>query len=157
MEEGHELVGYWYNPNIHPYKEYKERLKALKELEKLRDFEIVYNDSYDLEKYLEYVMPDLEHRCLHCYELRLAQTAIYAKEEGFDAFTTTLFVSPYQNQQWLRDVGSRIREQYGVEFLDIDFTPGYRDGKQKAYDMGLYMQKYCGCIFSERDRYLKKK
>jgi predicted adenine nucleotide alpha hydrolase (AANH) superfamily ATPase len=156
-EEGHQLTGYWYNPNIHPYKEYRERLDSLKELEKIKGFEIVYDDRYELEKYLEAVMPDLENRCRHCYELRLTETAKYASENDYDAFTSTLFVSPYQNQALIREVGAAMEREFGVKFLDIDFTPGFRDGKQKAYDMGLYMQKYCGCIFSEKERYEKRR
>ena len=157
ISEGHEVTGYWYNPNIHPCKEYKARLSSLKEFQKLKGYDIVYLDSYGLVEYLQKVMPDLDHRCIHCYDLRLTQTAMYAKENGFDAFASTLFVSPYQNQDWMRDVGFRIQDSLGVKFLDIDFTPGFREGKQKAYDMGLYMQKYCGCIFSEMERYCKKK
>ncbi|MFH1893224.1 MAG: epoxyqueuosine reductase QueH [Candidatus Zixiibacteriota bacterium] len=157
IDEGHRVAGYWYNPNIHPYREYKERLESLKKLESLTRFEMIYFDSYDLEKYLESVMPDLDRRCMHCYDLRLMQTATYAEENGFDAFSSTLLVSPYQDQDWIREVGAAVQEKTGVKFLDIDFTPGFRDGKQKAYDMGLYIQKYCGCIFSERERYEKKK
>jgi len=157
IAERNQVTGYWYNPNIHPYKEYRERLESLKKFQKIAGLEIEYYDSYDLEKYLQNVMPDLDHRCMHCYDLRLSQTAAYASENGFDAFSTTLLVSPYQNQDWIREVGEGLAEKNGVEFLDIDFRPGYREGKQKAYDMGLYMQKYCGCIFSERERYEKKK
>ncbi len=156
-EEGHQLTGYWYNPNIQPYKEYKARLVSLKNLEKVREFDMVYNDSYDLERYLNAVMPDLENRCRYCYELRLTETAKHASENGFDAFTTTLLVSPYQKHVWIREVGAELESRFGVKFLPVDFTPGYREGKQKAYDMGQYMQKYCGCIFSERDRYEKKR
>ncbi len=157
IREGHKPTGFWYNPNIHPYKEYRRRLNALKEFEKLSGFDIVYADSYDLEEYLSSVMIDLKRRCLHCYDLRLSKAAEYARENGFEAFTTTLLVSPYQNQVYINEIGNMLERKLGVKFIGIDFTPGFRDGKQRAYDMGLYMQKYCGCIFSERERYEKKR
>jgi len=154
---GHEPTGFWYNPNIHPYKEYRQRLDALRKFEKTSGLSIVYVDSYDLEEHLKRVMTDLERRCWHCFDLRLSKTAEYARDNGFDAFTTTLLVSPYQNHEFIMDVGNKLEQKYGVRFYGVDFSPGFRGGKQKAYGMGLYMQKYCGCIFSERERYEKKK
>jgi predicted adenine nucleotide alpha hydrolase (AANH) superfamily ATPase len=156
-EEGHEVVGYWYNPNIHPYVEYKKRLMSLKNLQELHGFEIYYNESYDLEEHLKAIMSDLGHRCRKCYKFRLLESASYAREHDFDAFTTTLLVSPYQKQEWIIEIGKSLEATLGIRFLPIDFTPGFREGKQKAYDMGLYMQKYCGCIFSERERYEKRR
>lgn len=154
---GHEPTGFWYNPNIHPYSEYKQRLDALKEFEKSSSLDVVYLDSYDLVEHLTRVLADFERRCWHCFDLRLTKTAEYARENGFDAFTTTLLVSPYQNHEFIMDVGTKLEKEYGVEFHGTDFSPGFRDGKQKAHGMGLYMQKYCGCIFSERERYEKKR
>jgi predicted adenine nucleotide alpha hydrolase (AANH) superfamily ATPase len=154
---GHQPTGFWYNPNIHPYSEYKRRLDALKEFERASNLDVVYVDSYDLEEHLKRVMIDLERRCWHCFDLRLTKTVEYARENGFDAFTTTLLVSPYQNHEFIKDVGAKLEREHGVKFYGTDFTLGFRDGKQKAHDMGLYMQKYCGCVFSERERYEKKR
>ncbi len=156
-EEGHEPTGYWYNPNIHPLKEYRARLDNLKQFNAGDGIAIIYDETYDIERYFAAVMRDFERRCLHCFELRLAQTAITARQRGFDSFCTTLLVSPYQKQDWLREVGYRLQYEHGVRFVDIDMTVGFRQGKQEAYEMGQYMQKYCGCVFSERDRFQKQK
>ena len=78
-----------------------------------------------------------------------------AKEGGFDAFTSSLFISPYQKHELMRDVGYRAAEEYGVQFYYQDFRPMFRDGQQRARELGFYMQKYCGCIFSEQERYQK--
>ena len=156
VRAGHSPTGFWYNPNIHPYREYRDRLDALRKFEKLSGFDIVCADSYDLEEYLRRVMVDLNRRCSHCFDLRLSRAARYARDNGFDAFTTTLLVSPYQNHELITDVGSRLQAEYELPFIGTDFTSGFKAGKQRAYDMGLYMQKYCGCIFSERERYEKK-
>lgn len=157
VKAGHQPTGFWYNPNIQPYKEYKQRLDALRKFEKESGLEVIYIDDYDLEGHLRRVLTDIENRCLHCFDMRLSRTAEYARENGFDAFTTTLLVSPYQDHEAIMDVGQRLEERLGIQFYGEDFSPGFRDGKQRAHDMGLYMQKYCGCIFSERDRYQKKR
>ena len=79
-----------------------------------------------------------------------------AKAKGFDAFTTTLLVSPYQKHDMLKAVCIEMSKKYDINFLYVDFRPGFREGQQIARDMGLYMQKYCGCIYSEEDRYSKQ-
>ena len=86
----------------------------------------------------------------------MEQTAKYAKENGYDCFTTTLLVSPYQRHEELKAVCEEIAKEYGLEFLYRDFRVGFRDGQAKARELGLYMQKYCGCVFSEEDRYKKQ-
>ena len=88
--------------------------------------------------------------------LRLEQTARYAADHGFESFTSTLFVSPYQDHELLRRTAEELAAQYGVAFLYRDFRPGFRQGQQEARELGLYMQKYCGCVFSEEDRYAKQ-
>jgi predicted adenine nucleotide alpha hydrolase (AANH) superfamily ATPase len=157
VKAGHQPTGFWYNPNIQPYKEYRQRLDALRKYEKESGFEVIYVDDYDLEGHLRRVLTDLDNRCWHCFDMRLSKTAEYASENGFDAFTTTLLVSPYQDHEAIMDVGQKLEARLGIEFYGKDFSPGFRDGKQRAYDLGLYMQKYCGCVFSERDRYQKKR
>ena len=103
------------------------------------------------------VAADIENRCGYCYAVRLAKTAQYAAEHGFDAFCTTLTVSPYQNTPMIFETGERLGKQFGVKFAPYDFSPHYREGQTEARELGLYMQKYCGCVFSEEDRYCKKK
>ena len=99
---------------------------------------------------------DIDHRCGKCYGLRLEQTARYAALHGFDSFSSTLFVSPYQNHELLRQTAEEMARRYGVAFLYRDFRPGFRQGQQEARELGLYMQKYCGCVFSEEERYAKQ-
>ena len=86
----------------------------------------------------------------------MEQTAKYAKENGYEAFTSTLFVSPYQKHEELKKVCEELSRKYEIKFLYRDFRVGFREGQAKARELGLYMQKYCGCVFSEEDRYQKK-
>ena len=156
--EGIEPIVYWYNPNIHPYTEYKQRRDTLKEYTKSINIEAIFEENYGLREFTKNVIGDLENRCVnYCYPIRLEKTAKYAKENGYDAFTTTLLVSPYQNHEELNKIGEDLAKKYGVEFLYRDFRIGFREGQKKARELGLYMQKYCGCVFSEEDRYLKTK
>ncbi len=152
-----ELTVYWYNPNIHPYIEYKTRRDTLKEYTKSINVNAIFEEEYGLDDFCKNVIGDLKNRCInYCYPIRLAQTAKYAKENGYDAFTTTLLVSPYQNHEGICEVASKIAKIYGLKFLYRDFRVGFREGQAKAREIGLYMQKYCGCIFSEEDRYRKR-
>ena len=132
-QEGIEPVGFWDNPNIHPYTEYRSRKNCLT------------------------VADDIDGRCVQCYRMRMEPTARYAAENGFSHICTTLFVSPYQNHELLRQVAEEEAARYGVELLYRDFRPWFRQGQDKARELGLYMQKYCGCVFSEEDRYRKRK
>ena len=100
---------------------------------------------------------DSDHRCGYCYTCRLAETARYAAQEGFARFSTTLLISPYQNRELICAVGVKMGERYGVEFVPYDFRPRFREGQEEARAMGLYMQKYCGCIYSEEDRFSNRR
>jgi len=148
---------YWYNPNIHPYQEYKARRDCLKEYTKSINAEAVFEEHYGLREFCKNVVDDLDNRCKnYCYKVRLEQTAKYAKENGYDAFSTTLLVSPYQNHEVIKELGEQLAKQYEIEFVYRDFRVGFRQGQAKARELGLYMQKYCGCIFSEEERYAKQ-
>ena len=131
--EGIEPVGFWDNPNIHPFTEFR------------------------LRPFLEAVGGDFDGRCPVCYRLRMRSAARYAAENGFTHFTTTLLISPYQNHELLAQTAREAAQEFGVSFLYRDFRPSFREGQDRARAMGLYMQKYCGCIFSEEDRYRKRK
>ena len=102
------------------------------------------------------VVNDIEKRCTYCYAHRLEETAKFASENGFSAFTSTLLASIYQNHDLMIELSERFAKKYGVEFLYRDFRPNFREGNKKARESGLYMQKYCGCVFSEEDRYEKQ-
>lgn len=149
-KEGIEPVVYWYNPNIHPYVEYKTRRDTLKEYTKSINVNAIFEEEYGLVNFCKNVVDDLGNRCKnYCYKVRLEQTAKYAKEHGFDTITTTLLVSPYQKHDILKEQGEEIAKKYGLNFLYRDFRVGFKEGQAKAKELGLYMQKYCGCIFSE--------
>lgn len=149
-KEGIEPTIYWYNPNIHPYTEYKERRDTLRKYAEKIKCKAIFEEEYGLNEFCKNVIKDLEHRCsTYCYRIRLEQTAKYAQENGYIAFTTTLLISPYQNHDELIKIGQEMAKKYNVEFLYRDFRPGFREGQTKARELGLYMQKYCGCIFSE--------
>ena len=145
---------YWYNPNIHPYQEYKARRDCLKQYASDIGIQAIFQEEYGLDEFCKNVINNLQNRCVnYCYKVRLEQTAKYAKENGYDAITTTLFVSPYQNHEALKKVCEEVCKKYELEFVYRDFRVGFREGQAKAREYGLYMQKYCGCIFSEEDRY----
>lgn len=156
-KEGIEPTIYWYNPNIHPYIEYKTRRDTLKEYTKMIQAEAIFEEDYGLDKFCENTIKDLNNRCQnYCYPVRLEQTAKYAKENGYDSFTTTLLVSPYQKHEVIKEIGEKIAKQYDLTFVYRDFRIGFREGQEKAKELELYRQKYCGCIFSEEERYQKQ-
>ena len=156
-KEGIEPTVYWFNPNIHPYMEYKARRDCLKEYTKSINVKSIFEENYGLDDFCKNVVNSLETRCQdYCYPVRLEQTAKYAKEHEYTHISTTLLVSPYQKHDIIKDLGNIIAKKYGLEFLYRDFRVGFREGQAKAREIGLYMQKYCGCVFSEEDRYQKK-
>ena len=148
---------YWYNPNIHPYKEYQARRDCLKQYTESINVKAIFEEEYGLDNFCKNTINDLENRCKnYCYITRLEKTVQYAKQNGYDAFTSTLFVSIYQDHEELKKICDNLSKKYNIEFLYIDFREGFREGQAKARELGLYMQKYCGCIFSEEDRYKKQ-
>lgn len=155
--EGIEPVCYWYNPNIHPFTEYRERRNTLRAYAQTVGVRLIERDEYGLRDFLTAVDGAFDARCPVCYRLRLDAAAQYAAENGFEAFTTTLLISPYQNHELLIETGKAAESRYGVPFLYRDFRPVFHKGQETARALGLYMQKYCGCIFSEEDRYKKRK
>ena len=156
IEEGVEFGLYYANPNIHPYKEWKERKKTFVAVcEEYHIKHYIYKD-YPLEDFLKGQLA-AENRCEFCYRSRLELTAIKAVEEGYDTISTTLFISPYQNRDLIIKIGREIADKYGLAFYDRDFRDGFQWAQDLAVEKELYRQKYCGCIFSERDRYMKRK
>ena len=155
--EGIEPILYWYNPNIHPYMEYKARRDTLKEYAKSISIQAIFEEDYGLKEFCKNTIEDLENRCSnYCYKVRLEQTVKYAKEKGYDSFTSTLFVSPYQKHEELKKTCEELANKYNIKFLYRDFRIGFRHWQTIARELGFYMQKYCGCIFSEEDRYIKQ-
>lgn len=154
---GVEPTAFWYNPNIHPFTEYRQRLNTLRGYAASIGMALVERNEYGLRTFLTEVDGAFDARCPVCYRLRLDAAAAYAAENGFPAFSTTLLISPYQNHALLMEAGERAAAQYGVSFLYRDFRPLFRAGQERARELGMYIQKYCGCVFSEEERYLKAK
>ena len=154
--DGIDLTLYWYNPNIHPFTEYRARRNCLLEYANEVGVKVINRDEYGLRPFVREVAGDIEGRCVKCYEMRLFETARAAAEGGFDSFTSSLFISPYQNHELMREVAERAASEYGVRFLYRDFRPWFREGQTFAREHGFYIQKYCGCVFSEQERYQKK-
>ena len=154
--DGLEVTGFWYNPNIHPFTEYRARRNTVREYAGVIELPLIERNDYGLRPFVRAVAEDIEHRCVKCYEMRLFETARQAQEGGFDSFTSSLFISPYQQHELMREVAERAAHEYGVEFLYRDFRPYFRAGQDFAREHGFYMKKYCGCVFSEEERYLKK-
>lgn len=155
-ELDYEIQGYFYNPNIHPYQEFRRRLETLEGYCREVDIPLLVRRDYDLENYLRATVADINNRCSTCYRLRLEETAKTAAKMGIPNFSTTLSISPYQNHERLQEVGEAVGKQFGVKFIYEDFRPGYRESVETSKQLGLYRQPYCGCIFSEKDRYFKE-
>ena len=154
--EGIEPVAFWYNPNIHPWKEYEARRDCLLAYAPTIEMQVIVDEDYGLRTFVEHVASDIDHRCTYCYQHRLEETARYAAEHGYGAFTSTLLASLYQDHDGIKAAAEKYARQYGVEFLYRDFRPNVRAGNQRARELGFYMQQYCGCVFSEQDRYQKQ-
>ncbi|ABZ84388.1 conserved hypothetical protein [Heliomicrobium modesticaldum Ice1] len=156
-EEGHAVTAYYYNPNIHPYKEFLRRKETLEGYAASINLPLIVEEGYALEDFLRRVAADPAGRCPHCYDLRLRKTAEKARELGMEGFSTTLLISPYQDHETLRRAGEAAGREVGVPFVYADFRASFREGQQRARERELYRQPYCGCIYSEKDRYYKPK
>ena len=157
-KEGHRIAGFFYNPNIHPYSEYLKRKGELEKYSKEAKLNVTYSD-YDIENYFQHIIYNeaLDNRCPACWWIRLERTAKFAKENGFDAFTTTLLGSPYQDQDIIKNIGEDIASKFGLKFYYKDFKVGFKEAHAIAKSKGIYCQNYCGCVFSEKEKLEKKK
>ena len=151
---------FWYNPNIHPFTEYRSRMDSLRQFVEEKKLVSIIEDEYGLRSFIRVVASDenciKEKRCAYCYRIRLEKTAALAAEKAYNAFSTSLLISPYQNHELIKKTGEELAEKFGVEFFYMDFRPLFRKGQIQARESLYYMQKYCGCIYSEEERYLKK-
>ncbi|WP_303722978.1 epoxyqueuosine reductase QueH [Malonomonas rubra] len=152
-EKNMHVTGLFYNNNIHPYQEFRKRLDTAREYASRVELELIVNEEYQLDQFLQQVAADPKKRCSFCYRSRLEETARITAENGFDAFSTTLLYSRYQQHERIREFGESLALKYDVTFHYEDFRTGWQEGIQVSKSMGLYRQQYCGCIYSERDRY----
>ncbi len=151
---GYDVTGFFYNHNIHPYQEYGRRLDSVVRMAAMESLPLIIHDKYDLDGFLKNVAAAPEKRCSYCYASRLRAAAAVAAENGFDAYTASLLYSRYQKHEEIRTLGEQIGRGFGVTFYYEDFRPGWQEGIRLSKELGLYRQQYCGCIYSEKDRYL---
>lgn len=157
-DQDFKVKGFFYNPNIFPIAEYSRRKDAAAVLSKDLQLEVEYPE-YLPSEFSQAINANLQapERCAGCWRLRLRKTALYAKENGFEAFSSTLLVSPYQNQELLKQIGAQAAEEAGVKFYYEDFRAGFRQAHEEARGKGIYCQKYCGCSYSELERHVRIK
>ncbi len=153
--KGHTVRGFFFNPNIHPYQEFAQRMATLQDFAGRVGLPMIWDRRYDLESFFRAIVFREPDRCCFCYYQRLTVTARTAKRGKFDAFTSTLLYSKFQNHELIRKLGEQVVQEVGVPFYYEDFRNGWARGRAKTKEMRLYKQQYCGCIFSERDRYLQ--
>ena len=148
---GYDVTGYWFGPNIHPFSEHQRRRDALETLAADIDLPVIWEPGYAMPAFLRLVAgtPERPGRCRICYRLRLARTARAAAAGGFDAFSTTLLISPYQDLDAIRAIGEEEGAAPGVRFHFENLRKGFAEHHRLAREHGLYMQRYCGCVYSE--------
>lgn len=151
--QGHEVTALFFNPNIQPYSEYLRRLDAFNVYTRDNAVPAVtVNPSDGMEQWLREIVYREAQRCKVCFHHRLEFTARMAADQGFDAFSTTLLYSRFQKHDLLKTVGEAVSEQTGIPFHYVDWRTGWNEGVKKYRKLGLYRQKYCGCVYSEKER-----
>ncbi len=155
-QEGMTISGFFHNPNIHPFREFQQRIVALEEFAGQVDLPLVLDREYGLRAFLREIVFHEDDRCGRCYAMRLAATARHAVSVGADAFSSTLLYSRYQKHEDIRRLGEALAAQHGIAFYYRDFRQGWQEGIDRSRAMGLYRQPYCGCIYSEEERYDKR-
>jgi len=147
--------GFFFNPHIQPYQEFAKRLDTLKSFAEVAGLPLIVREDYDMETFFRQVAFRERHRCLYCYGLRLEATARLARKSRFDAFSTTLLYSKRQNHSLVRSLAEEASRRFGIPFHYEDFREGWAAGQDRSRQLGLYRQQYCGCIYSEEERFRK--
>jgi len=155
-EEGLEVMGFFYRHNIHPYTECLKRQEALQSYAEQINLKVIYQEGYDLEGFIRNVAFRESERCNYCYHDRLRSTALLARRGKFDYFSSTLLYSKHQQHELIRAMGESVGKSVGVPFLYRDYREGWKEGIECSKQMGLYRQQYCGCIYSEKERFYKE-
>jgi len=161
-DAGFAVTGVFYNPNIHPLKEYLLRRAALLEAAKRLELPLLWPDpeqaAWDLPQWLRAVPANVDRhvRCRACYALRFEHVARWAEQAHFDAFTSSLLYSRHQAHDIVAEEGEKAARLYNTVFLYRDFRPAWQEGIDLSKKWGLYRQQYCACIYSEAERYAKE-
>lgn len=155
-EMGHAATGYYFNPNIHPYQEYQRRAETLANFAVKTDLPVIWAKDYEMEAFFRSVVGREEDRCRLCYLSRLRETVRMAKEENYDAFTTTLLYGKFQKHDLIRQLGEELGSEGNIPFLYLDFRLGWQEGVSHSREWGMYRQPYCGCLYSEKERFRPK-
>ncbi len=153
--ENFAVHGFFYNPHIQPYQEFERRLQAIRTFAEGEDLPLIIRAEYDPETFFRQVAFRETSRCIYCYSLRLEATARLAKKSRFDAFTTTLLYSKRQKHDLIASICEDASKKNGISFLYRDFRSGWSEGQEKARALGIYRQQYCGCVYSEMERFYK--
>jgi hypothetical protein len=156
-DEGLTVMGYFYRHNIHPYTECLRRQETLEVFADREDLKLIVQEGYDLEGFVRNVVYREQDRCRHCYFDRLRSAARIARKGKFDAFTSTLLYSKYQKHEMIREIGAAIAQETGVPFYYQDFRPNWKAGIEASKRAGMYRQAYCGCIYSEKERFYRQR
>ncbi len=162
LQEDYDVDIYYYNPNIEPEAEFRKRAgeeeRFVKAFRPDGGVKVIVAE-YEHEAFATIArgreeLPERSERCYLCYELRMRKTAEYAREMGYDLFTTSLSISPYKSARWINEIGERLAEEAGVAFLHSDFKKmnGYGRSIELSKEYGLYRQNWCGCVYSQRER-----
>jgi predicted adenine nucleotide alpha hydrolase (AANH) superfamily ATPase len=155
-DQGYIVTALWYNPNIHPFTEHNLRVEAMKTLSHTMKLPLVVIEGYDFKEYFHRIVGQEDRRCGCCFELRLGRVAKLAKEMGIDAFTSSLLISPDQKHDQIKQIGEKVAVENELTFLYADLRKRYSDSRHITKPMELYRQQYCGCIYSEYERYTEK-
>ncbi len=150
-----DIMGFFYRYNIHPFQECVKREETLKQYSESIGLKVIYQPDYKIEKFLQSIVFREKERCRYCYYDRLKATALVAKKGKFEGFTTTLLYSKFQNHELIRQTGEALAKNYGLKFFYHDFREGWKFGIEESKRLKMYRQQYCGCIYSEKDRYYK--
>lgn len=151
-----DVVGFFYRHNIHPWTECRKREDTLRDYADSIHFKVIYQKGYEIEEFLRNAAYREADRCRTCYYERLKATALLAVHGRFDCFTTTLLYSRFQQHELIKSIGEALGKSMAIPFFYHDFREGWKEGVETSKKLGMYRQSYCGCIYSEKERYFRE-
>jgi len=155
LTRDYDLTLFFYNPNIHPFREFQKRKESVEMFAESHNLPVHIDGQYRLTEFIRVIVFREKSRCSVCQQIRIKETALFARNNGFDAFSTSLLYSRYQNHEEIRQQCMDISKSLGIQFVYHDFRQGWKRGIESSIAQGLYRQSYCGCIYSEQERYDK--